>query len=111
MSPISSDTEAEEQNILNEAYEAMTELGVLEEFQVFTIKYRTLQRTYLFWTVYVVKCVTAVVKYLTAVIKCFTAKVNFVSMFYPFKNAVKHFSNAVKHFSNAVKHFANEVKH
>ena len=31
---LSLETEAEEQNILNEAYEAILELGVLEEFQV-----------------------------------------------------------------------------
>ena len=31
---LSLETEAVEQNILNEAYEAILELGVLEEFQV-----------------------------------------------------------------------------
>ena len=38
---ISNETEAEEQNILNEAYEAILELGVLDEFQVdfFLIRY------------------------------------------------------------------------
>ena len=31
---LSLETEAEEQNVLNEAYEAILELGVLNEFQV-----------------------------------------------------------------------------